>query len=164
MLGFARNSNWAIASVLALAIPLCCCEGQRLVISLASGLHRLVDFTANTHGHDAPGHAEQEHTGGLGHHGDTHSADSERTTDGSCGDEPCDDDRDCDCGHANLLASMPSAPDATPPASTVAAAFVHLPVDWLTPVALATPRAQPDAAHVPRQSTSLLRLHCALIV
>lgn len=140
-----------LAAVLAVALPLCCCRGGMLASLLGGGagecsLSAALDAPYRT----APPSTRADEPAG-----------------GCCGEEdkpqPGHDDGPCNCGHQKEIKSLPEAPPSLAGVGQVVD-FLPAPVGFVPmagPVAFA---ARPTREAVPRPPTTLLRLHCALIV
>ncbi|MEE8156348.1 MAG: hypothetical protein V3T53_15445, partial [Phycisphaerales bacterium] len=72
------------------------------------------------------------------------------------------DDGSCDCGcddpgHGSFTVQTPASIDAS-------LGFSHVVLPWLTPALSEQVRANKPVTNPPRPPTSLVRMHCALIV
>lgn len=146
-------ARWMLATVMVVALPFCCCNG-RLVTQAYGGLAAihtvahgsLYEGTGNLHHQEAdPGPGQGCHSSGK-----------------SDGSTPCDDDGPCDCEQHKQVKQVPDRSTTVDFSWTLIAV---LPgderTDWI-PEPPTIARFSPGA--VPRPPTSLLRLHCALIV
>ena len=140
-----------IAALLLVAVPFCCCEGQ-VVPRALDGLSGIQSVLKSGDHESAEQHA---HDHSPSHGGCTPGSDGQST--------PCDDDGPCDCAQheqAKQLPESPTMPDLS------GGALVHVlpsfdPGYWLPDAPV---RTFFSVAAIPRPSTSLLRLHCALII
>ena len=144
-----------LIAALVLAMPLCCCRGQTWASILlrvgASG----TGLVATAVGGDA---------GAMSPHCSSMASDAGVRAE-TCHDDapgPCDDGP-CDCGQDRVVKGLPDAPTALPvglqigavaPASAIA----------VGPAGPHSGALRPAPGAVPRPPSTLLRLHCALIV
>lgn len=150
-----------VTVLLAVAVPFCCCDFQALISGCASceAPARQMDAEAVAHVHDDG--AAHHH---AAHH--EHAANHGTDTNGDHGTTPCgpgDEEHDCNCGktEGKMLTVQKSTLEL--PAPVVVAVL-----DWAQPadqVSLALFWGHDrDLRVVQRPQTTLLRLHCALIV
>jgi hypothetical protein len=140
-----------VTTLMAVALPFCCCNGR--FVSQAFGA-----MAAATH---AVAHAQD-------HADSAHHAEHSKPVRGCCpsspseNSTPCDDDGPCDCDQHKQIKKLPEIPTTLDLSAT---AVVLLPSIGFTPLAPEPPViARLGAEAIPRPRTSLLRLHCALIV
>lgn len=148
-----------ITLLLAVAVPMCCCDFRMWLTACepcdAAKSHASIEHTA--HEHSAGGGHDHE----SDHHASTASNEGIEPSSSPCGPGH-DDDHDCTCGKQNTLL-------------TVAKSNLDLPTPVL--VAILSFPAFADSSALPpfraierglwvsaRPPTTLLRLHCALIV
>ena len=152
-----KTLRWLTAVYVAVLLPFCCCytpASARVPVSPEP----LQDQAEPGHDHDHHGAA------GTGHHREPHDLPGHQAPSGN--DHPCDPgshdhEGECDCGCSSGPAAFTlDAPPATHLTLTAAGAFVPIidsfPFGQVSMIQAAAPCNQPN--------TSLLQLHCALIV
>ncbi len=147
------------AGYMALLMPLCCCYASVATECCAPADESTVRSQVR-HEHDH-GEGSHQHDG----RGDDQQtpADHHRTSDPSCpGHDDGSDDGSCDCGcddpgHGSFTVQTPASIDAS-------LGFSHVVLPWLTPPFNEQVRPNEPATNPPRPPTSLVRLHCALLV
>ena len=146
--------RWLLAVYMALLMPLCCCYASSAAECCTPADESNVQSqTVREHDHGEYAH---EHDGG--HDRQTPAEDHDQC-DPSC---PGHDDGSCDCGCDNpglhsFTVEKPASIDAS-----IGFSLVVLP--WLTPRLNEQVRPNRPATNPPRPPTSLVRMHCALIV
>lgn len=143
--------RWMVATLMAVALPFCCCNGR--LVTQAIGALAAIPTVAL-----APHHDE---TGSL-HHGDREPAHGCCPSGPSDRPTPCEDDGPCDCDQHKQVKQLPESPTTVDYSGTLVAVLSSVaPAGWV-PEPPSIARLSPAA--VPRPPTSLLRLHCALII
>ena len=154
MIGPHGTIRWLLAAYMALMMPLCCCYASVAAESCAPAEESNVQAQMgheHNHGERAP-----KHDGGHDHQA---PADDHHKCDPSC---PGHDDGSCDCGcdnpgHHSFTVEKPASIDAS-----IGFSPVVLPL--LTLALSKQVRINEPATNAPRPPTSLVRMHCALIV
>ena len=140
--------------LLAFALPLCCCRISAAAVccSPAGPPDATASRTLNDHVHDGHHH---DH-GDQHQHRDEAPADDQPPSPAS----PCDHDESCDCGcDETRTRVVEKSVTIDYPVLAVAA------ISWISPVAtVRRPSIRPFAIGATRPCTSLVRMHCALIV
>ncbi len=154
MIGLHRTIQWILAGYLALLMPLCCCFASGATERCApADDSNVLSQTVREHDH---GELAHQHDGG---HDRQTPADHHDQCDPSC---PGHDDGSCDCGcdapghHAFTIEKSASVDTSL--------GFSHVLVPWLTLAPSEQVRPNRPATNPPRPPTSLVRMHCALIV
>lgn len=149
-----------VTVMLAVAVPFCCCNFHSLLSSC-------VPCEAATH-HAAAKPVADHHSDGAvhAHDSDHHSGPIKAHNDGNePGESPCGpahDDDDCTCGKQNTLLTIAKQTVGFPSFVSVAIlSFSTIAEPWTICPFSAIDRGLWTAARPP---TTLLRLHCALIV
>lgn len=149
-----------VTVLLAVAVPFCCCNFHSLLSSC-------VPCEAATH-HDAAKPVADHHSDGAvhDHDSDHHSGPTTAHNDGSePGQSPCGpghDDDDCTCGKQNTLLTIAKQTVEFPsPVLVAILSFPTIAESWALCPFSAMDRGLWTAVRPP---TTLLRLHCALIV
>ena len=154
MMGPHGTIRLLLAGYMALLMPLCCCYAS----SAAECCTRAAESAVRSQAHHEHEHGERapKHDGGHDHQA---PADGHHDCDPSC---PGHDEGSCDCGcdnpgHHSCTVEKPASIDAS-------LGFSHVVLPWLA-LAL-TKQVGPNrpATNPPRPPTSLVRMHCALIV
>jgi len=147
------HARWMFATLMAVALPFCCCNGR--LVTQAFGALATISTVAHGWHHEDIGnrhHGESRESG----HG-CHSSDP--SDDGSA---PCDDDGPCDCDQHKQVKQIPERSTTVDLSWTVIAVLTTVERPLWIPEPPAISRLSPAA--VPRPPTSLLRMHCALII
>lgn len=154
MMGPHGTIRWLLAGYMALLMPLCCCYGSVAPESCEPA----DESTVHSQGHHEREHGERasKHDGGHEHQA---PADDQHKCDPSC---PGHDNGSCDCGcdnpgHRTFAVEKPASIDAS-------LGFSHVVPSWLTRALSEQVRSNRPATCPPRPPTSLVRMHCALIV
>ncbi len=154
MMGPHGTVRWLLAGYMALLMPLCCCYASSAAECCTPADESTVRSQA-PHEHD---HAERapKHDGGHDHQA---PADDQNKCEPTC---PGHDNDSCDCGcdnpgHHSFTVEKSASNDAS-----LGFSLVVLP--WLTPLLNEQVRPNTPATNPPRPPTSLVRMHCALIV
>jgi len=146
-------TRFLLTAMLVVAIPLCCCRGQ-----MWSSLFTAASVCSESH---AGGGSH----GGVAHgHADEHGSDHRSAGCGNEDREPCDDDGPCDCGHQRDIKSLPEAPTSIAAGSTALVAILPALDGAISPAIRMNARTRLPLEAAPRPPTTLLRLHCALII
>lgn len=156
-------THWIVAALLTVSVPLCCCQSQQLLSLLWGGgaTHAVVggeeSHSAKSSGHASHGErADSSVSGHRSQEGVRHAA--------PCDNGPGDSDSDCNCGNIYLLVGAATGLSAP---TLLASSHLLLVSEGIAPVDPA-PRfftlSSVAATLIPRPPTSLLRLHCALLV
>lgn len=154
MMGPHGTIRWFLAGYMALLMPLCCCYASAAAESCAAADESTVR---------SQGHHEREHGARASRHdrGHEHQAPAEdhHKCDPSC---PGHDNGACDCGcdnsgHHSFTVQKPTSIDTS-------LGFSHVVLPWLTSPLTEPVRPNRSATNPPRPPTSLVRMHCALIV
>lgn len=140
-----------IAALLLVAVPFCCCEGQAVVRALGT-LSGVYSVAVSGHHHQSEGEHGQDHS--RPHNGCTPGSDGHSA--------PCDDDGPCDCAQHKQAKQVPESPTTLDLSGTVVHMLPSLDLGFWIPEAPV--RTVSSDAAIPRPPTSLLRLHCALII
>jgi hypothetical protein len=156
MMGPHGTIRLLFAGYMALLMPLCCCYASVATERCAPADESTVRSQV-PHEHDHGEHAH-EHDGGHEHQAPT---DDRHKCDPSC---PGHDNGSCDCGcddpgHRFFTVEKPASIDMT-------LGFLPVVLPWLTPPLNEQVRVRPTrpATNPPRPPTSLVRMHCALII
>ncbi len=145
--------RWLVATMMMVALPLCCCNNQ----FLSQILSRII--VSQSAVHESDHHTQDTQMQVAGHH---------QSTQGSCSTDsdensPCDDQSTCGCDQYAQLKSLPGAPPtvfAPTTPITILPTFSLKLVDNSQQFEL----AQAENQAVLRPEMSLLRLRCALII
>ena len=154
MMGPHGTIQLLLAGYMALMMPLCCCYAS----SAAECCTRADESTVRLQAHHEHDHGEHAHKHDGGHQHQT-PADDHQKCDPSC---PGHDNGSCDCGcdnpgHRSFTVEKPASLDMT-------LGFSPVVLPWLTPRLNEQVRPNRPATNPPRPPTSLVRMHCALIV
>ncbi len=154
MMGPHGTIQLLLAGYMALLMPLCCCYASVATECCIPADESAVRLQAR-HEHDHGEHAH-EHDGGHQHQAPT---DDHHKCDPSC---PGHDEGSCDCGcdnpgHRSFTVEKPASIDAS-------LGLSHVVFPWLTLAVIEQVGPNRPATNPPRPPTSLVRMHCALIV
>lgn len=147
-----------VTLLLAVAVPFCCCNFHSWLSDCAP-----CETASHATGTTLAVHS---HAAGVGHdHDADHHADSAKTPHGDTPASPCErghDEGDCTCSKQStyLTVAKPTLEFPTP----VLVAVLSFPAITDTWASLPSWTKEPDSWAFARPPTSLLRLHCALIV
>lgn len=150
-----------VTVLLAVAVPFCCCNFHSWSSACAPCQTPAFDRNSEALAHVHSGRTNHDHSSRHEHQDGPTSNDG-----GDHGSKPCapgDDKHDCDCGKDGgmMLAVQKSTVEL--PAPVVIAVL-----DWVQPACVLPPAPfrglDREQRGIERQQTSLLRLHCALIV
>jgi len=147
-----------VTLLLAVAVPFCCCNFH-------SWLSACAPCEAASHVTETK-LAVHSHAAGVGHdHDADHHAESAKTPEGNIPASPCErghDDGDCACSKQStyLTVAKPTLEFPTP----IVVAVLSFPAITETWASLPSWTTERDSRAFARPPTSLLRLHCALIV
>lgn len=155
---FSRNGHFrtCLSLLLAVVVPFCCCNFH----SLLTACEACVPAGAGHHGHAAAsnGHAHNDHE-----HSDGSGGRSDSETRHHHGEPSDGDHQDCTCGKHE--AKMLSGEKPTVELPTVVLVAI---LNWVAMLSSAAEPSRPftngEVWASARPATSLLRLHCALIV
>lgn len=141
-----------LASYLAFGLPLCCCHLSAAAECCApvGQPEATVSRTVDAHVHDGHDHAQQHQ----------HEGQAPADDDAPNPIVPCDHDDSCNCG-CDAVEALVAEKSVTIdyPVLTVAT------VSWISPITTVhRPSVRPLTIHVTGPRTSLVRMHCALII
>ena len=154
MMGPHGTLRWLFAVYMALLMPLCCCYASSAVECCTPA----DESTVRSQGHHEHEHGERapKHDGGHDHQA---PADDHYQCDPSC---PGHDNDSCDCGCDNQAHRFFTVEKSAPIDTSLG--FSHVVLPWLTLALSEQVGPNRPATNPPRPPTSLVRMHCALIV
>lgn len=154
MLGLHKTIQWLLVGYLALLMPLCCCFAS-VATECSTPVNESALLSQVHHEHEHGEHTSK-HDGGHDHQA---PADNHQESNPSC---PGHDDGSCDCECDN--SGLGSFTVQKPVAIDISLGF-SLVVPPLPTITLSEQvRPNKPAANLPLPLTSLVRMHCALIV
>lgn len=139
--------GWILAVCISAGMSLCCCSGK----TLTSVLSQLSSVTLGAH--------TQESASGAREH--AHSCCSS-DREGGAGSGPCDDGAPCQCEQHKQVKQLPDSPAGVE--FSVAPILVALPAALAPDISQSQWVPSMEVRRTPKPLTSLLRLHCALII
>lgn len=153
--------RFLLTVLLAVTVPFCCCDFHSVLSACAACESPATGREAHTQTHD--------HADGAGHqHASTHHQKGDQDTPGddhhgTIPDGPNHEKHDCTCDSSSGTMLSVEKSTVELPALVVVAVIDWVPLADLVPDALFRVHEREQRA-VQRPPTSLLRLHCALIV